>query len=200
MKTVQAKWIRFDEQTNALDYLEKCFTFLKTVELEPKNWKWVIITLHSALYGFAISACKGTNSESIVKRTKRGHERLIDFDEALKRCQDPAWMRVNINYQVFKFSPSQINSIRKLHKVLRNIFEHFTPKSWSIELHYLPDMVYDCLEVIRLLVVYSDVSWRLRGVKLKRVKSMLFQSKRIIANSILYKETLFLISTENSPK
>lgn len=200
MKTVQAKWIRFDEQTNALDYLEKCFSFLKTVEHEPQNWKWVIITLHSALYGFAISACKGMNSDSVIKLTKNGYERLIDFDEALKRCQDPTWMRVNINYEEFKFSSSQFKSIRKLHKVLRNNFEHFTPKSWSIELHYLPDMIYDCFEVIRLLIIYSDVSWRLRGVKLKRVKSIIYQSKRIVANSIFYKETLFLISKENSSK
>ncbi|MBE0551061.1 MAG: hypothetical protein IH619_01595 [Ignavibacterium sp.] len=200
MKTVHAKWIRFDEQTNALDYLEKCFSFLKTVEHEPQNWKWVIITLHSALYGFAISACKGMNSDSVIMLTKSGYERLIDFDEALKRCQDPTWMRVNINYEEFKFSSSQLKSIRKLHKVLRNNFEHFPPKSWSIELHYLPDMIYDCFEVIRLLIIYSDVSWRLRGVKLKRVKSIIYQSKRIIANSILYKETLFLISKENSSK
>ncbi len=109
-------------------------------------------------------------------------------------------MRVNINYEEFKFSSSQLKSIRKLHKVLRNNFEHFPPKSWSIELHYLPDMIYDCFEVIRLLIIYSDVSWRLRGVKLKRVKSIIYQSKRIIANSILYKETLFLISKENSSK
>lgn len=200
MKTISAQWIRFDEQTNALDYLEKCFSFLKTVEQEPQNWKWVIITLHSALYGFAVSACKGMNSDSVITRTKSGHERLIDFDEAVKRCQDPTWMGVNINYEEFKFSSNQLKSIRKLHKVLRNNFEHFTPKSWSIELHYLPDMVYDCFEVIRLLIIYSDVSWRLRGVKLKRVKSIIYQSKRIIANSILYKETLFLISKENSSK
>ncbi len=200
MTTVQAKWIRFDELSNALDYLEKCFSFLKTVEQEPQNWKWVIITLHSALYGFAIAACKGMNSESVIARTKRGHEKLIDFDKALKRCQDPAWMRVNINYEEFKFSPCQIKSIRKLHKVLRNNFEHFTPKSWSIELHYLPDMVYDCFEVIRLLIIYSDVSWRLRGIKLKRAKSILYHSKRIISKSSLYKETLFLISKENFSK
>ncbi len=200
MKTISAQWIRYDEITNALDYLEKCFTFLKTVEFEPQNWKWVVITLHSALYGFAIASCKGMNSESVIARTKRGHEKLIDFDEALKRCQDPAWMRVNINYEEFEFSPNQLKSIRKLHKALRNNFEHFTPKSWSIELHYLPDMSYDCFEVIRLLVIYSDVSWRLRGVKLKRVKSIIYQSKRIIANSILYKETLFLLSKENSSK
>jgi len=89
MTTVSAKWIRFDEITNALDYLEKCFTFLLTVKNEPQNWKWVVITLHSALYGFAISACKGMNSESVVSRTKKGQERLIDFNEALEssiRC------------------------------------------------------------------------------------------------------------------
>ncbi len=200
METIQAQWIRFDELSNALDYLEKCFSFLNTVEKEPKNWKWVVISLHGALYGFAIAACKGMNSESVVTRTKTGKERLIDFDVALKRCQDPTWMRININYKEFKFSPNQLKSIRKLHKALRNNFEHFTPKSWSIELHYLPDMVYDCFEVIRLLINCSDVSWKLRGVKLKRAKSIIYQSKRIIANSILYKETLFLISEENSSK
>jgi hypothetical protein len=140
------------------------------------------------------------NSDSVITRTKSGHERLIDFDEALKRCQDPTWMRVNINYEEFKFSHNQLKSIRKLHKALRNNFEHFTPKSWSIELHFFPDMVYDCFEVIRLLIIYSDVSWGLRGIKLKRVKSIIYQSKRIIEKSILYKETLFLISKENSSK
>ncbi len=197
---ISAQWIRYDEITNALDYLEKCYKFLIFIDSEPQNWKWVVITLHSALYGFAIAACKGMNSESVVTRTKRGHERLIDFDEALRRCQDPAWMRVNINYEKFKFSSSQIKAIRKLHKVLRNNFEHFTPKSWSIELHYLPDMVYDCLEVIRLLVVYSDVSWRLRGFKLKRTKSIIFQAKKLIRHSTLFKETLLLNSYSNSSK
>jgi len=198
MTTISAKWIRFDEITNALDYLEKCFIFLLTVKNEPQNWKWVVITLHSALYGFAISACKGMNSEIVVSRTKKGHERLIDFNEALKRCQDPIWMRVNINYEEFKFSPGQQNSIRKLHQVLRNNFEHFTPKSWSIELHYLPDMVYDCFEVVRLLIIYSDVSWRLRGAKIKKAKSIIFQAKKLIQHSQLFKETLLLNSSQNS--
>ena len=200
MTTVNAKWIRFDEQTNALDYLEKCFTFLKTVELEPQNWKWVIITLHSALYGFAISACKGMNSESVITKTKKGHERLIDFDEAIKRCLNPLWMSVNINYQKFEFSLNQQNSIRKLHKVLRNNFEHFTPKSWSIELHYLPDMVYDCFEVIRLLIIYSYVSWRLRGAKIKKAKSIIFLAKKLIRHSTLYKETVLLNTPLNTTK
>lgn len=200
MKTISARWIRFDELTNALDYLEKCYYFLKSVESKPENWKWVVITLHSVLYGFAISACKGMNSDSVVSRTKKGYERLIDFDEAIKRCLDPLWMNVNINYQKFELSSNQQNSIRKLHKVLRNNFEHFTPKSWSIELHYLPDMVYDCFEVLRLFIIYSDVGWRLRSKRLKKVKSIIFQSKKLIKHSVLYKETLFLINTTSISK
>jgi len=198
MKSVTAIWIRFDEQTNALDYLEKSYSFLQILEQNPQNWKWVIITLHSALYGFAISACKGTNYESVVTKTKRGHERLIDFDEALRRSQDPTWMRVNINYEVFEFSLSQKESIRKLHKVFRNNFEHFIPTSWLIEIHGMPIIILDCLEVIRLLIIYSDVSWRLRGAKLKRAKSIIFQAKKLIKHSILYKETLLLNSSQNS--
>ncbi|MCJ7552531.1 MAG: hypothetical protein MUO34_01490 [Ignavibacteriaceae bacterium] len=200
MTTVTAKWIRFDEQTNALDYLEKSFSFLQTVEQNPQNWKWVIITLHSALYGFAISACKGTNYESVVTKTKRGHERLIDFDEALRRSQDPTWMRVNINYRVFELSLSQKESIRKLHKVFRNNFEHFTPTSWSIEIHGMPMIILDCFEVIRLLIIYSDVSWRLRGTKIKKAKSIIFQAKKLIQHSTLYKETVLINTPSNTTK
>lgn len=192
---VYAKWMRYDEQTNALDYLEKCYHFLKTVEKERQNWKWVIITLHSALYGFAISACRGTNSDSVIHRTKKGHERLIDFNEALKRCQDPNWMRVNIDYKYYELSNQQKESIRMLHKVFRNNFEHFTPKSWSIEIHDMPIMILDCLDVVRNLVVYSDVGWRLKPSKLKKAKSIIYNSRKIIKNSVLYKETVILINS-----
>ncbi len=191
---VYAKWMRYDEQTNALDYLEKCYHFIKTVDKERQNWKWVIITLHSAIYGFAISACRGTNSDSVIQRTKRGHERLIDFDEALKRCQDPNWMRVNIDYKYYRLSNQQKESIRILHKVFRNNFEHFTPKSWSIEIHDMPTMILDCFDVVKNLVVYSDVGWRLKIGKLRKAKSIIYNSKKVIKKSLLYKETLELIS------
>lgn len=191
---IYAKWIRYDEHTNALDYLEKCFHFIKTVDKERQNWKWVIITLHGAMYGFAISACQGSNSDSVILRTKKGYERLIDFDEALNRCQSPNLMRVNIDYKYYELSDQQKESIRKLHKVFRNNFEHFTPKSWSIEIHNMPVIILDCLDVVRKLIVYSDVGWRLKTEKLRKAKSIIYNSKKIIKNSLLYKETLELIN------
>lgn len=191
---VNAKWMRYDEQTNALDYLEKGYQFIKTVDKERQNWKWLIITLHSAMYGFAISACKGTNSDSVIKRTKKGYERLIDFDEALKNCQNPNLMRVNIDYKYYELSDQQKESIRILHKVFRNNFEHFTPKSWSIELHNMPIMILDCLDVVKNLIIYSDVGWRLNTGKLRKAKSIIYNSKKIIMNSLLYNETIKLIN------
>lgn len=46
---IKAKWIRFDEQTNSLDYLEKTFQFIQEIEQKPQNWKWVILSLFSAI-------------------------------------------------------------------------------------------------------------------------------------------------------
>jgi len=186
---IYAKWMRYDERTNALDYLEKCYHFIQTVNKERQNWKWVIITLHSAIYGFAISACRGTNSDSVVQKTKNGHERLIDFNEALKRCQDPNWMGVNIDYKYYELSQQQKDSIRRLHEVFRNNFEHFTPKSWSIELHDMPIMILDCMDVVKKLIIYSDVAWRLKATKFRKAKSIIYNSNKIIKNSVLYKET-----------
>jgi hypothetical protein len=189
---IKAKWMRYDERTNALDNLEKCYEFIKTVEKEKQNWKWVIITLHGAIYGFAVSACRGTNSYSVIKKSKTGFGKLIDFNEALKMCQNPQIMTANIDYTYYELSKDQKESTNRLHKVFRNNFEHFTPKSWSIELHDMPLMILDCLEVVRLLIVYSDVGWRLKKVKLRKAKSYIYRSKKIIKDSNLFKETLAL--------
>ena len=42
-KLYRARWIRFTEEINSLDYLEKAYTFIQKVQLEPRLWKWIII-------------------------------------------------------------------------------------------------------------------------------------------------------------
>ena len=49
--------LTFNETTNAFDYLVRASGFIQEVPSNPESWKWVIIALHGALYGFAISAC-----------------------------------------------------------------------------------------------------------------------------------------------
>ena len=87
--SIQAKWLRLSEETNALDYLEKAARFIRETEQNRLAWKWVVLALHGALYGFAICACQGTNYENVTVRTKSGELKLIPFGKALDRCQDP---------------------------------------------------------------------------------------------------------------
>jgi hypothetical protein len=51
-KNIDAKWLRFTKEENALDYLEKAFFILARQKKDKKSWKWVILSLHEALYGF----------------------------------------------------------------------------------------------------------------------------------------------------
>ncbi|MGH7799325.1 MAG: hypothetical protein ACREOW_01680 [Thermodesulfobacteriota bacterium] len=182
-KKIRAKWLRLTEKTNALDYLEKAYDFIRQTETSVFAWKWVILALHSALYGFAICACAGSNPDSV--RTKKGY--LIDFDKALELCQNPSWMRMFIHSKHLRLSSSQGESIRYLRKEFRNNFEHFSPKGWSIELHGMPRIVMDVLDVICFLTLDTG-NFNLTMTQKKKVKSIVSQSKRILRQRQLYKE------------
>ena len=95
-KKVIESWMRFTEETNALDYLEKAYFFMKQTKTDLRAWKWVVLCVHSALYGFAICALRGTSCRSVVFITKNGEEKLIDFEKMIKNCQSPKKMKMTI--------------------------------------------------------------------------------------------------------
>jgi len=181
------KWLQLSEETNALDFLEKAYYYICQTETNVWAWKWVIISLHGALYGFAICTCQGTNYENVTFKTKKGKARLISFDEALERCQNPNWMRMTVLSRPLRLSESQRKSINKL-KNLRNQFEHYTPVGWSIELHGMPQIAMDVLKVIRFLALDTGNYVFLTEAQRKRVKYIIFRSKRILSQSQLHKE------------
>ena len=150
---IRGQRLRLTEETNALDYLERVVGFIRETEKNRLAWKWVVLSLHSALYGFAICACRGTDYENVTTKTKKGEEKLISFDEALKRCQDPNCMNMLVHSQILVLSESQKDSIRRLKKELRNKMEHYVPSEWSIEIHGMPQIAIDVLDVIRFLAL-----------------------------------------------
>lgn len=80
------EYARFTEGSNSIDYLEKAVSFIKSAENKPEDWKWVILAVQGALYGFMICNLKGTAPDNVSKGKSQD---LISFDEALRRCQDP---------------------------------------------------------------------------------------------------------------
>lgn len=50
--------IHFTRESHIVDYLEKSLFYIESANSIPNDWKWVILSLHSALYNTAILACK----------------------------------------------------------------------------------------------------------------------------------------------
>lgn len=119
------RYLRLTEETNALDYLERAGEFIEQAMSDERAWKWVVLALHGALYGFAIAACKSSDYQSVVKVTRKGHERLITLDEALEMCKDARWMGGLQGGSPLDLSAGHEDSIRRLKDTLRNNFEHY---------------------------------------------------------------------------
>ena len=64
----EEKFLRINEETNAIDYLVKADSYIKEAETSDIAWKWVTIALHGALYGFAIAASSGTDSRDVTEK------------------------------------------------------------------------------------------------------------------------------------
>ena len=192
------KWLRFTEETNALDYLERAGEFIRLTETDQRAWKWAILSLHGALYGFAIVACKGTSPDIVTRTTKRGRRYLLSLEEALRMCQDQTWMGTLEGGQALSLSPSQSDSVRKVKATLRNNFEHYTPGGWSIEIHGLPTIAMDILDVIRFLSVETFRYQNLKQRQRRKIRSIVFQSKRFLRRSALHKEALAMAEEASS--
>lgn len=188
---IKTKVLSLSEEQNALDYLEKTYHYVCQVEKSSIAWKWVFLTLHGALYGFAICALHWHNYERVTVKTKKGGEKLISFDEALNRCQDPKFMKVCVESSELQLSLKQKESIQKI-KQIRNRLEHYIPLSWKIHLHGFPQVVMNVLDVIRFLALNTSNWLNFSDSQKKRIRSFIFQSKKILKQSRIYKETVLL--------
>jgi hypothetical protein len=152
---VKERWLRLDELENAIDNLEMAAWFLERIRSE-KKWKWTIIAIHQALYGFAICAVRGTDSRWLTeKRGKKKKEWLISIRKALQRAKDPKWMPFG-NSKLLVTTPEEDAAIDRLVDEFRNEFEHFKPKHWSIEVSGMPDIIGHVLRVVRFLALESN--------------------------------------------
>lgn len=179
------RYVQFTATSNALDYLHRACKYIHETERNPLSWKWVVIAMHGALYGFAVCALKGTNPDRVRMRGKSGQVRntLIDFDDALKRCQEPEQM-YPANVMPIVLSPGQSRSIRILKDELRNNFAHLIPKAWSIEIHGMPRIAIDCLEVIEAFFD-SGAYLGLEQSEAVKARKQLLRAKHVLVSSKL---------------
>lgn len=171
------KYIIFNEENNAIDYLEKASYFIQEAKHDPYYYKWVIISLFNALYGFAVCAARGTNNELISNTNKKGWNYLKTFDEIIELCQNKEYMNMTIYSKPLTLSSNQIDSIRVLKNELRNSFEHFTPKTWIIEIRLITQIIPDIVDIISFLALNSGNYVLLNEIKKNYVKELLERTK-----------------------
>ncbi|WNB93410.1 hypothetical protein [Bacillus sp. NEB1478] len=76
--------LRTNELDNAIDYLEKAAFYFNN-RVDNYWFKWMIISLHGALYGFGVCAIKGTSTERVLemklgkKKLEQKKKEIIDF-------------------------------------------------------------------------------------------------------------------------
>ena len=172
-------WARFSEESNALDYLLKTVEFISRAQATPTDWKWVIISLHGALYGFMICALKGTDPDNVMREVREG-KHLISFGEALMRCQDPAFMNMLDSSRILELSDDQKESLRFIQRVFRNQFEHYAPRLWSIGLHDMPRIVWDGLDVVRFLALESSNYAHFNNADREQIESLITEAKAVL--------------------
>jgi len=190
MSKIDGKYLRFREETNALDFLEKAGYFITQTKSELKAWKWVIISLHGALYGFAICACKKSDPKNVTK--EESGEKLISFWEAIKRCQNREKLQPMLNTRPLVLSKEQNESIEFLVNHFRNRFEHYIPCHWSIEIHGMPGIAINVLEVIRFLALESGTLVMLDEQQRDKVEAIISESINFLQKSELHQELLQL--------
>ncbi len=107
--SVEPRYLRLTEETNALDCLERACIWLQEVEQDVMLWKWVILALYGAVYGFAVSACRGTNPEN-VREKPQGKEPQYSEDEASILAQ------VSLDPEVRRAASEELEKYKKRRK------------------------------------------------------------------------------------
>jgi hypothetical protein len=180
--SVGEAYLRLSEETNALDYLEKAVVFVRSASDNPIDWKWGILALHGAIYGFMICALKGTDPDRVLRNSKRSRW-LIDFGEALKRCQDPAWMTMTCHSQVLKLSQEQEAALNYIHAIFRNGLVHYQPCLWSIEVSGLLPILAHGFDVVRFLSLETGNYTHLTREQCTRISQLVDQARAVLSNT-----------------
>ena len=156
-------WLNTDEYKEAVGALEMVCELLPTICSDTYRWKWAIIAMHNALQGFMVLATKGSNSLATLNsgsakklvgywegQNEYPEKRKLDYFFELFVKIQAVELRQYVHSKPYVPVGTHICSVKKLNE-LRNSFIHFVPKLFSIEVHGLPDVFRDCLEIIGFL-------------------------------------------------
>ena len=160
-----AKYVHTDEHQDVLGSLEHCALSLQQARRSDRAWKWVVLSLHSALQGAMVCHLSGTaqlgaltkkSAEKWLERYDKDEDQPLPREcvasakELFKRLSSPLLRIEHGCGQIIVITEKQQRSFMRLHN-LRNEFSHFRPKGWSIELEFIEEVIEDVLDVLCMI-------------------------------------------------
>lgn len=163
-----AGYVHTDECHDVLASLEHCGLSLRQTRRSDRAWKWVILSLHSALQGAMVCHLSSTaqlgaltkNSaekwlEWYEKKGQNGRiphiqERVANAEELFIRLSCPSKRIEGGCGAPIEITKRQRMAFKRLNN-LRNEFSHFSPKGWDIELEFIEEIIEDILYIVCLI-------------------------------------------------
>ena len=171
---MERKYIVFNEAKNAIDYLCKVPKFLDSTTQNRRDWKWVVISLHGALYGLGICCLRGTDPSLLLKGGK-----LKPLGDILKMCQRPVAIRTEQKRTQLELTEDEKKSIDRL-KEIRNSFTHYSPCAWYLSESLLIDIAKDALKVLEKTLPSISPSCSVSKNQHRQIRSAIHQSHKIL--------------------
>lgn len=177
-------YLRTNEHEEAVRSLEWAEVQARGLSADAYLWKWVLVSLHNATQGFMVLALWNGNgllalrpriAEKWLKAYAGGGpfpaEKLDEFLNLYAKVKDAN------NFHTAgagPFVPSETSdqSLELLNTV-RNMFTHFTPKGWSLQLAGLPQIGVDALGLIHFLGWESTaITWYRRAHQVRARRAL----------------------------
>jgi hypothetical protein len=192
------------ELENSIDYLEKALFYFKNID-DSHRFKWLIISLYGALYGFGVLAIKGTNpinrvyDELQLKRKKK--EQLMELIKNLYGEIDERYQlmyaklyegklisihevirRCESEEYMKQFTDSKVLKLNEFQReaigklvYYRNQFIHYKPMVLGYVGNYEEEIVFPTIQVIEFLALKSNNVFYLKETQRKKVENLLEQ-------------------------
>jgi hypothetical protein len=159
---MEQRYLRTDHWTDAVWSLEAALEFSARLPADEAAWKWLLISVHSAVQGFMAIALEHGNAllvmkDHIMTKWLKAHDAGQPYPEARMDYFLSLYEKVKsdavcgyVGSKHFIADANHDYSMKKLNE-LRNGFIHFFPQGWSIELKGLPAVCLRSIDVAQFL-------------------------------------------------
>jgi hypothetical protein len=172
------RWLRTDEAEDVAGSLRHALRCLSMVDDDPQAWKWVAISLHSALQGACVSHLTTTAAPLGAITPKNASEfiaylneldsnpdarppktQLMSLPDLLKAVRKQNSAGNGCMSKAIVISDAELSWLKHFHETVRNQFTHFEPVGWSLEVSGIPAIA---RLIARIISEIADAGWAFR--------------------------------------